>query len=110
MKQRHLAIAEPDIVEHAKRGSEAELLRHERDAELLGMLRVGDLGRLTVDKKNAAVGAIHAGNDLDQRAFARSVLAADRANLLGIQRQGDVPENLIRAEPLGEPFDCEDGH
>jgi len=74
------------------------------------MLRVGDLGRRTADEKIAAVGGIHAGNDLDQRALASSVLAADRANFLGIQRQGDVPENLVRAEPLGEPFDGEDGH
>jgi hypothetical protein len=52
---------------------------------------------------------VHTGDDLDKRALARAVLAANRADLASIERQRDVLENLIRAEPLGESFDGEDG-
>ncbi len=38
VEQRHLAIAEPDVVEHRKSGREAQLLRHQRDAEFLRVL------------------------------------------------------------------------
>ena len=109
MKQRYLAVAEPDVVEHGERGREAQLLRHQRDAELLRVQRARDCGRLAVNQDDAAVDLMHAGEHLDQRALARAVLAADGADFLGADRQRDVLENLVRAEPLGHPFDSENG-
>jgi hypothetical protein len=110
VKQRGFAVTKPDIVEHRKRRSEAELLRHQRDAKRLGVVRVNDFGRRAVNANHPAVSRMHPGDDLDQRALARAVLAANRADLAGIQRERDVLENLVRAEPLGESFDGEDGH
>ena len=43
VEQRYLAIAKPDIIEHRQCRSEAQLLRHQRDAKLLRMLGVEDL-------------------------------------------------------------------
>ena len=56
VEQRHLAVAEPDVVEHRQRRREAQLLRDQRDAELLRVLRIGDFGRRAVNQDGAAVG------------------------------------------------------
>ena len=110
MEQRHLPVAEPDIVEHGKRGREAELLRDESDAESLRVLRVVDDRRHAVDRDRPGIGRVHAGNDLDQRALACAVLAADRADLAGIDAQADVLQHLVRSEPLRHTLCGEDGH
>ncbi len=67
-----------------------------------------DFRRLAVDQDDAFVDLVHAGEDLDQRALARAVLAADGADFLRVDRQRDVLENRVRAEPLGCAFDGED--
>ena len=108
MKERHVAIAEPDIVEHRQRGRKAQLLGHQSDTERLRVLRVDNCGRFPIDENHAAVRRMHAGDDLDQRALARAVLAADRADFRSLQRQGDIPENFVDAEPLGDPFNGKD--
>ena len=86
VKQRHLAVAEPDVVQHRERRSEAQLLCHQRDAELLRVLRIADLDRLAIDADDTGIGRVHAGDDFHQRALACSVFAADRADFLRIER------------------------
>ena len=56
VEQRHLAVAEPDVVEHRQCRSKAQLLRHQRDAKLLRVLGIADLDRLAVDQNDAGVG------------------------------------------------------
>ena len=110
MEQRHLAIAEPDIVEHGEGRGEAQLLRHQRDAEFLRVLRTGNRDRLAVDAHRAFIGRIESGDDLDQRALAGAVLAADGAHLASLEREADVLEDRVRPEPLGDTGYGENGH
>ena len=109
VEQRHLAVAEPDVVEDGERRREAQLLRHQRDAEFLRVQGARDRRWLAVNQDDAAVDLMHAGENLHERALARAILAADGAYLLGVDRQRDVLENLVRAEPFGHPFDSENG-
>src|SRR5260370_589792 len=46
--------------------------------------------------------------ELDQRAFARAVLAADRADLAGAERERDVAQRGEAAEAFAEAVDGED--
>jgi hypothetical protein len=71
--------------------------------------RARDRGRLAVNEDNAAVDLMHAGEDLDQRALAGAVLAADGADFLRADRERDVFEDLVRAKPLDHPFDSKNG-
>jgi hypothetical protein len=80
MQQRHLHRAEPDIVLDRKVRTQAQLLCDQCDAALLRLAGRGDRTRLARDGDVAAVGAIDAGQELDQGALAGAVLAADRTN------------------------------
>ncbi len=102
MKQRHLAVAEPDVVEHRQGGREAQLLRHQRDAEFLSVLRILNSGRLVVDQDHALIRRVQARQNFDEGAFAGAVLAADGVDLARIKRQADVLENRVGSEPLGD--------
>src|SRR6185312_12928829 len=85
MEQRDLAVAEPDIVLDRERRRERELLRDERDAKRLRLERMADVVPGAVDAHAAGIGAIDAGQKLDERALAGAVLAADRVNLAGAE-------------------------
>src|SRR6185503_14276345 len=70
VEQRHLAIAEPDVVEYGQRRSQAQLLRDQRDAKFLRVQRGRDRGWLAVNQYDAAIDLMYAGEHLDQRALA----------------------------------------
>ncbi len=65
---------------------------------------------LAVDQNFAAVRLVDAGHDLDQGRFAGAVLAEQRMNLAGFEREGNVVERLRRGEALGDVPHLEDGH
>src|SRR6185437_10833026 len=108
MEQRDLAVAEPDIVLDRERRRERELLRDERDAKRLRLERMADVVPGAVDAHAAGIGAIDAGQKLDERALAGAVLAADRVNLAGAEGERGALQHHIGAEALGDPLDLED--
>ena len=68
-----------------------------------GLGRPVDLDRLPVEPDRAAVGLVDPGEDLDQRALARPVLADEGMDLARDEVERDVVERLGRGEPLGDP-------
>ena len=56
--------------------------------------------RLAVDQQLARLGLVHAGQDLDQRRLAGTVLAEQRVRLAGVERDRAVLESLDGAEAL----------
>src|SRR5438445_10519837 len=64
---------------------------------------------MAVELEVAGVGSVDAGEDLDQSALARSVLADERVNLVGNELEVDVDEGLDGAKSLGDPGQLENG-
>ena len=58
--------------------------------------------RLAVEQDFAAVRSVDAGEDLDERALARAILARKRVNPPAVQREIDVCQHLDRAESLDD--------
>src|SRR5262245_60692895 len=71
---------------------EAEFLRHEAEAQALCLLRGTHDLRLTVDGDRAAIRRDQPHEDLDERALARAVLAAQRSNFSAPKRKRDIFE------------------
>src|SRR5437667_118239 len=57
---------------------------------------------------SAAVGAVDAGEDLDQRRLARAVVAEKAVHFAGPQSQGHAVQRDHRAEELADVFELED--
>ena len=87
-RERHMA--------HENVLSDAELVEHHgflvdrRDAGGPGVARSGADERLAGNENDALVGAMDAGQDFDQRRFARAILADQRGDFTRAQRQADV--------------------
>ena len=80
-------------------------------------LRVGDRAKMrgrAADFELALVAAVrmHAAEQLDQRRFARAVLAAERVDFAGTQIERNVAQRDDAGEALRDGFRCEDrgGH
>jgi len=58
---------------------------------------------LAANGQQAAVGLVHAAEDLDQRRLAGTVLADERVHLAGVQLQRDVVESADAGEGLARP-------
>ena len=82
---------------------EARLLVDDGDPERAGLRRTVDRDRLPVEEDRPAVGLMDAGEDLDQRALARAVLADEGVDLARDEVERDVVERLGRRESLGDP-------
>src|SRR4029450_5888557 len=88
---------------------EARVLVDGLDAELAGRdgVRDGDLVALEPDL--AAVGGQGARQDLDQRALAGPVVAAQRRHLARVDGEVDAPQRPDAAEALGDADRLEQG-
>ena len=65
--------------------------------------------RLAGQQDLAAVGLVHAGHDLDQRRLAGAVLAEQRMDFAGVERERHVLQRLRGVEPLGDAADIQNG-
>src|SRR5919206_150926 len=70
--------------------------------------RVVDRDRLPLEQDLAAVDGVDAGDALDQRRLAGTVVADQRGHLPRVDREIDVVEDVDRAEPLVQLADLED--
>ena len=73
--------ADEDVLGDAQVGEERRLLEDDRDAGGLRLLGVVEDRLLAVDQESAGVGAVHAGEDLDERGLAGAVLADEAVDL-----------------------------
>ena len=97
-------VVERDVLGDAEVGDDVDLLRHQRHAGRLGL---GDAGRREgpAGEAHAAVvaaGRDGAGEDLDQRRLAGAVLAEQRHDLAGGDREARPVERAHAGEALGQ--------
>ena len=89
-------------------GEERRLLVDHRDARVAGVGGAVEGDRLAVDQHVAVVGALHAGEHPHDRRLAGAVLARQRADLAGAQRDRDVPRGAHRAVGLARALEGDD--
>ena len=100
-------VAEEDVLGDREAVDDVELLVHRRDAELDRRLGRRDLDLLAEPRDLALVGAVDAGEHLDQRRLARAVLAEDAVHLAGEDLQVDAAEGVHAGEGLRHAPDVE---
>ena len=94
---------EPDVLLNRQIGNERQFLEDGGDALSLGGVRVGCMKRLASEKDGSLIGPDCARQDLDEGAFARTVLADEGMNLarrsveLGTRKRGDAAVALRHA-------------
>jgi hypothetical protein len=89
--------------------AEVELLVHRGDADAQGGVRTCKRDRLAVEQDLAGVGAVDAGQELDQRRLAGSVLPEQDVNLAGPHVEVHVCQCLDTWERLRQSSSREDG-
>ena len=100
-------VAEEDVLGDRQAVDDVELLVHRRDAELERGLGCGDLDGLAEPRDRAAVGAVHAGERLDERGLAGTVLAEHAVHLAGADVEVHAPQRVDAREALGGTPDVE---
>ena len=100
--QRVLLGAEHDVLEHAERLHQHEVLVHHADADVDRVARAPDVDRLTADQHLALVGLVEAVEDAHQRGLAGPVLADDAVDRAAAHGEIDLAVRHDRAEALGD--------
>ena len=85
-------------------GEQIQLLVDDADAGALRVERAGDGGGPAVDADDAAIGPHRSGDDLGQRALARAVLAHQRVDFAGLQRESGFAEGVNAAVMFADLF------
>ncbi len=70
-------LSNGDIFLHRQRGQQGKLLKNTDDAGVVGLDGVGEAHRCIAQKDVSGIGLDDAGDNLDERAFARAVFAED---------------------------------
>ena len=92
--------AEGDVAEHRHVREERVVLEHHAEAALLGRQMVH---ALAVDPQLAVARRDQAGDDVEGGGFAAAARAEQRHELPAPHRQGEVVEDGLRPEALGDP-------
>ena len=100
--------AHEDVLRDRQVGEERRLLVDHRDAGVPGVGGAVEADGLAVEQHVARVGAVHAGEHLDERRLAGAVLARERVRLAGAQRERDVPRSAHGAEGLARALQGDD--
>ena len=102
-------IADRNVVGDREVGDQREFLKDADDARLIGGRRRGECDLAPLEQHAALVGLDHPGHDLDERRFAGAVLAEDRVNLAGFDREIRLLQRLDASIPLGDALHPEQG-
>ena len=100
--------AEVHVLDDVEVVAQREVLVHDLDPELGRVLRPVDGDGLAVEEDLARVVAVDAGDALDERRLAGTVVADERHDLAGPHLEVDVGQRLHRAERLREVADLEE--
>ena len=98
-------VAQEDVVGDGEAGNQRELLLDDRDAGVLGLGRAPEVDLGTPQADRALVGRVHPGQDLDQCALARAVLADEGHHLSVADLEVGLVQGLYRAERLRQGVD-----
>ena len=107
----HALAAQEQVLRHRETRHQGELLGDDGDAVILGLAQAGEPDLVALEHDLAAVGArrVDPGQDLDERALARAVLAAQGEDLAAFQVEGDPVQGPDAGEVLGELAELEKG-
>src|SRR5207249_7596132 len=97
-----------DVLGHGQVLEHGRLLVHRDDAQPARRLRISDPLRLTADQQPTLVGVDDAGEDLDERRLAGTVLADERVDAPGTDDEAHVLERVHAAVALRDAFDLEE--
>ena len=101
--------SERDVFHHGQARNECRLLMNEADAVLGRTPRVLDRDRLPIQQDFSGVGAILAGEHLDQGRLACTVFADQGVDLAGADHEADVVDGKRSRERLGDASQLKDG-
>ena len=95
------------VLEHRLLADQAQILMHEREAVTAKLGRPHRVreGR-AADLDDAAVGGVHAREDLDQRRLARAVLADEAVDLARARLEADLSQHRCGTERLVQAADA----
>ena len=99
--------AQPHVLHQGLRPDHQHLLEHRHNPDVKRRPWGPQAQPPTVQFELSLIGAVHAGEDLDQRALARSVLTDDGVNLAGPHGEGAVSQCLSRPERFRQGLDRE---
>ena len=99
-RARQRRVTKEDVFGDAELGKQQQFLIDRRHAGAARIVRRGKLDLRPVDQNRTSVGLIDAGHDLDQRRFARAVLAEQRVDLA----RADVERNARERAHAGKRF------
>jgi len=96
-------VADEHVLGHGQVREEARLLVDHGNPESAGLRGPVDQGGLALEQDRSAVRLVDSGQDLDQCALARAVLADEGMDLTGPEVHRNVGEGGSRPEALGDP-------
>ena len=102
----HHEVAEEHIFGNGQRLCQLDLLMHHADARAACFDRRLEAAALAVQNDLARVRLIDAGKDLDERRFARAVLAHETMDRAALDVDGDVIQRLDAGELFCDVFQC----
>ncbi len=100
--------AHEDVLGDRQVGEERRLLVDDGDARVLRLGRGAEVDLLAAEQELSAIAPVDAGDDLDQRRLARTVLADQRVDGAGLDPDASGPQGDDRAERLGHVAQVED--
>jgi hypothetical protein len=96
-----------DVLGHAQKGHQVELLVDDTDAQGQGLSRSLDHGRLAIDDDSTLVVPVSPGQDLDQGGLARAVFPDQHVNLAAPQVEAHIVQGLDPRKLLADPLELE---
>src|SRR5262245_47975785 len=94
-------VAQDNVPGDREELTHGEILEDRRDTPLARLARVFETNGLTVKQQLAAVGLAYTGDDLDQRALARAVVAEKREHSPVSEPERHISQRPDRAKRLG---------
>ena len=95
-----LLAAEEHVLDDVEVVAQREVLVDDLDAERRGVLGAVDRDRLALEEELPGVGAVDAGDRLDQRRLAGAVVTDEGGDLARVDLEVDVVQHLDGAEAL----------
>jgi hypothetical protein len=103
-------IVQIEVLRDREGRHEIAFLMYDADPGSDRLLGIGERARLAANLDRTAIGAMHSGQDLDERGFARAVLADEGVDAACGNRQPSVTQSGRRAERLPNLASLDDVH
>ncbi len=104
----HRLPADVHVLRDREVGHHVQLLVDDRDPQLLGLQRAGQLDRLALEEDLSLVAGVDAGEDLHQRGLAGAVLTDEDEDLARSNLEVHILQRLHAGKPLADSLDLED--